>query len=188
MIYGVDLDPIAAGLAQLAVQLHTSEPGQPVVDMRRNLIQGNSLTGLATVQDLLNARHPETAWVRDELLQAGRAAAAAALYPSEQAEAVLSAIDFRAITRVFDEAAARLGGEAGGIHFPVRFPQVFRSRGSTCCSATRPGETSRPDPSGGWSAVFSTICKASGISSPTIACSPSGMRRCGAALTAGWGW
>jgi hypothetical protein len=51
MIYGVDLDPLAVSLAQSVIQIHAFVPDLPVIDTGATLIQGNSLTGLANIED-----------------------------------------------------------------------------------------------------------------------------------------
>ena len=51
-IYGVDMNPISVQLAQLAVWIHTFVPGLPLSFLEHNLIQGNSLIGIATSADL----------------------------------------------------------------------------------------------------------------------------------------
>lgn len=50
-IYGVDMNPISVQLAQLAVWIHTFVPGLPLSFLEHNLIQGNSLVGVATAAD-----------------------------------------------------------------------------------------------------------------------------------------
>ena len=50
-IYGVDMNPISVQLAQLAVWIHTFVPGLPLSFLEHNLIQGNSLVGVATKRD-----------------------------------------------------------------------------------------------------------------------------------------
>jgi hypothetical protein len=55
-VYGVDMNPISVQLAQLAVWIHTFVPGLPLSFLEHNLIQGNSLVGVANqadFQDLL---------------------------------------------------------------------------------------------------------------------------------------
>lgn len=56
-IYGVDMNPISVQLAQLAIWIHTFVPGLPLSFLEHNLIQGNSLVGVANqadFQDLLD--------------------------------------------------------------------------------------------------------------------------------------
>jgi hypothetical protein len=50
-IYGVDMNPISVQLAQLAVWIHTFVPGLPLSFLEHNLIQGNSLVGVANQRD-----------------------------------------------------------------------------------------------------------------------------------------
>jgi hypothetical protein len=50
-IYGVDMNPISVQLAQLAVWIHTFVPGLPLSFLEHNLIQGNSLVGVANEAD-----------------------------------------------------------------------------------------------------------------------------------------
>ena len=50
-IYGVDMNPISVQLAQLAVWIHTFVPGLPLSFLEHNLIQGNSLVGVANLRD-----------------------------------------------------------------------------------------------------------------------------------------
>jgi len=50
-IYGVDMNPISVQLAQLAVWIHTFVPGLPLSFLQHNLIQGNSLVGVANAAD-----------------------------------------------------------------------------------------------------------------------------------------
>lgn len=51
-IYGVDLNPLAVQLARLAVWIHTFVPGLPLSLLDRNLVQGNSLIGIGTVDEI----------------------------------------------------------------------------------------------------------------------------------------
>lgn len=51
-IYGVDLNNISVQLARLAVWIHTFVPGLPLSFLDRNLVRGNSLVGIGTVDDV----------------------------------------------------------------------------------------------------------------------------------------
>ena len=51
-IYGVDLNPLAVQLARLAVWIHTFVPGLPLSFLDRNLIRGNSLVGVGTIDEI----------------------------------------------------------------------------------------------------------------------------------------
>jgi hypothetical protein len=50
-IYGVDINPIAVELARLSLWVHTFVPGLPLSFLDHTLVVGNSLVGLATVQE-----------------------------------------------------------------------------------------------------------------------------------------
>lgn len=51
-IYGVDINPISVQLARLAVWIHTFVPGLPLSLLDRNLVCGNSLIGVGTVEEI----------------------------------------------------------------------------------------------------------------------------------------
>ena len=51
-IYGVDLNPLAVDLARLSIWVHTFVPGLPLSLLDHALVAGNSLVGIATVQQL----------------------------------------------------------------------------------------------------------------------------------------
>lgn len=51
-IYGVDLNPIAVELARLAIWIHTFIPGLPLSLLDYNLVHGNSLVGIATLEEM----------------------------------------------------------------------------------------------------------------------------------------
>lgn len=56
-IYGVDVNPLAVELARLSIWVHTFVPGIPLTYLDHNLVQGDSLSGIATIEevaDLLN--------------------------------------------------------------------------------------------------------------------------------------
>ncbi len=50
-IYGVDLNPIAVQLARLSLWTHTFVPGLPLSFLNHNLICGDSLVGVSTLQE-----------------------------------------------------------------------------------------------------------------------------------------
>ncbi len=50
-IYGVDLNPMAVDLARLSVWVHSFVPGLPLSLLDYNLVCGNSLVGIATLQE-----------------------------------------------------------------------------------------------------------------------------------------
>jgi hypothetical protein len=51
-IYGVDLNPLSVQLARLAVWIHTFVPGLPLSLLDHSLVHGNSLIGVATIDDI----------------------------------------------------------------------------------------------------------------------------------------
>lgn len=53
-IYGVDINQIAVDLARLAVWIHTFVPGLPMSALDHGLVQGNSLTGIGTLDEALD--------------------------------------------------------------------------------------------------------------------------------------
>ena len=50
-IYGVDLNQMAVDLARLSIWVHTFVPGLPLSLLDNNLVCGNSLVGIATIQE-----------------------------------------------------------------------------------------------------------------------------------------
>lgn len=53
-VYGVDSNEIAVELARLALWIHTFVPGLPLSFLNHNLITGNSLTGIGTLQEAVD--------------------------------------------------------------------------------------------------------------------------------------
>ena len=58
-IYGVDKNPVAVELARLAIWVHTFVPGLPLSFLDHNLVCGDSLTGVASVEDAAAAVVPK---------------------------------------------------------------------------------------------------------------------------------
>lgn len=50
-IFGVDLNPMAVELARLSIWIHTFVPGLPLSFLDRNLVIGNSLIGIGTLDE-----------------------------------------------------------------------------------------------------------------------------------------
>lgn len=50
-IFGTDLNPMAVELARLSIWIHTFVPGLPLSLLDQNLVQGNSLVGIATFDE-----------------------------------------------------------------------------------------------------------------------------------------
>jgi hypothetical protein len=57
-VFGVDLNPISVELARLAVWIHTFVPGLPLSFLDHNLVVGNSLTGIGTLDEVLDLLDP----------------------------------------------------------------------------------------------------------------------------------
>ena len=53
-IYGVDLNTLALELARLSIWIHTFVPGLPLTVLDHNLVQGNALVGIGTIEEIRN--------------------------------------------------------------------------------------------------------------------------------------
>jgi hypothetical protein len=51
-IYGVDLNTLAVELARLSIWIHTFVPGLPLTVLDHNLVQGNALVGIGTIDEV----------------------------------------------------------------------------------------------------------------------------------------
>jgi hypothetical protein len=58
-IYGLDINPIAVELARVSIWIHTFVRGLPMSSLDHNLVCANSLTGIGTVDEALDALVPE---------------------------------------------------------------------------------------------------------------------------------
>lgn len=58
-VYGIDINPLAVELSRLALWIHTFVPGLPMSTLDHNLVCGNSLTGIGSVEEGLNALMPD---------------------------------------------------------------------------------------------------------------------------------
>jgi hypothetical protein len=71
-IYGLDLNPMAVELSRLALWIHTFVPGLPMSNLDHGLVNANSLTGIGTIDEALDALQPDRApnamTVFDEIL------------------------------------------------------------------------------------------------------------------------
>ena len=54
-IYGVDINPLAVELARVGMWIHTFVPGLPLSFLDHNLAVGNSLTGIGTIEEAIDA-------------------------------------------------------------------------------------------------------------------------------------
>lgn len=57
-IYGLDVNPMAVELARLALWIHTFVPGLPMSNLDHGLVCANSLTGIGTIDEALDALQP----------------------------------------------------------------------------------------------------------------------------------
>ncbi len=57
-IYGLDVNPMAVELARLALWIHTFVPGLPMSNLDHGLVNANSLTGIGTIEEALDALQP----------------------------------------------------------------------------------------------------------------------------------
>ena len=115
-IYGIDVNEIAVELARLAVWIHTFVPGLPMSNLGHGLIHGNSLTGIGSVDELL------------ESLGAGGSNSQSTLGLTEIEDALAAAAEPIARAARISEAtltesleAAALHAEATELLKPLRF-------------------------------------------------------------------
>ena len=57
-VYGIDINPMAVELARLAIWIHTFVPGLPMSSLNHNLVCANSLTGIGSIDEALDALIP----------------------------------------------------------------------------------------------------------------------------------
>ncbi|PWS42344.1 hypothetical protein DKT74_22775 [Streptomyces sp. ZEA17I] len=57
-VYGLDINRMAVELARLAVWIHTFVPGLPMSSLDHGLVVGNSLTGMATIEEVIEVLDP----------------------------------------------------------------------------------------------------------------------------------
>ena len=57
-IYGLDINPMAVELARLALWIHTFVPGLPMSNLDHGLVNANSLTGIGSIDEALDALQP----------------------------------------------------------------------------------------------------------------------------------
>ena len=169
-IYGVDLNRVAVELARLSIWVHTFVPGLPLSFLDHNLIEGNSLTGVGTLDDVLRVFEPDAdpsapSLFRNQLVAMLDEAGEALSRLARTSDATKAEIDqareahreaFAAVAparAIFDVVAAQRAGacdlpehydpavfealaatdavrravaDLNPVHFPARFPEVFR--------------------------------------------------------------
>ena len=62
-IYGLDVNPLAVELSRLAIWIHTFVPGLPMSSLNHGLVCANSLTGIGTLDEAIQALSPDSALV-----------------------------------------------------------------------------------------------------------------------------
>ena len=60
-IYGLDINPLAVELSRLAIWIHTFVPGLPMSSLEHGLVCGNSLTGISSLEEGMDALLPSKA-------------------------------------------------------------------------------------------------------------------------------
>lgn len=80
-IYGIDVNPLALELSRLALWIHTFVPGLPMSSFDHNLVCANSLTGIGTVEEALDALVPGRQTGQASFVDAAIAEALAAAAP-----------------------------------------------------------------------------------------------------------
>ena len=140
-IYGVDLNRVAVELARLSIWVHTFVPGLPLSFLDHNLIEGNSLTGIGTLDEVLRVFEPDAdpaapSLFRSQLIEMLDAAADALSRLARTSDATKAEIDeareahreaLEAVAparAIFDVVAAHRAGEC---ELPVNFdPDVVQ--------------------------------------------------------------
>ncbi|WP_354563290.1 MULTISPECIES: hypothetical protein [unclassified Rhodococcus (in: high G+C Gram-positive bacteria)] len=134
-IYGLDLNLIAVELARLAIWIHTFVPGLPMSSLSHGLVVGNSLTGIATVDEVLDILDPDTSdgtismfedqildelnTARERLLRVARTSEATKKEVREAAKAHAQAMrDAQDVSAIFDAAIATRLGLIGRVATP----------------------------------------------------------------------
>jgi hypothetical protein len=126
-IYGLDVNPMAVELARLALWIHSFVPGLPMSNLDHGLVAANSLTGIGTIDEALDALQPgrapgETTFFDDVIIDNLASAKTLLLDVARAGEASKSEVEEGArllsqakaaadtARRIFDAAvAARLG-------------------------------------------------------------------------------
>lgn len=129
-IYGLDTNPMAVELARLAIWIHTFVPGLPMSNLDHGLANANSLTGIGTIDEAIDAlqpgRKPDEPSLFDEILtdqlvssksllsDVANASEANKAEVEESARLLAEARDAADTARqIFDAAVAIRSGEVG---------------------------------------------------------------------------
>jgi hypothetical protein len=67
-IYGLDINPLAVELSRLAIWIHTFVPGLPMSSLDHGLVCANSLTGISSVHEAMEAILPNRVGKRENLV------------------------------------------------------------------------------------------------------------------------
>jgi hypothetical protein len=139
-IYGLDVNRVAVELARVSIWIHTFVPGLPMSTLDHNLVVGNSLTGIATIDEVLGVLEPQRAPgqdslfaeeikqalqnARDRLLRAARTAEATKAEVREAARAHSQAMQDAADAKALMDAAVAI--RLGLIALPAGPEQAIR--------------------------------------------------------------
>ena len=111
-IYGLDLNLMAVELARLAIWIHTFVPGLPMSALDHNLVVGNSLTGIGTIDEVLDVLEPQrrpgqASFFADEITAALEAAKERLMRAARTAEATKAEVReaARAHAKAMEDAA-----------------------------------------------------------------------------------
>jgi hypothetical protein len=111
-IYGLDLNLMAVELARLGIWIHTFVPGLPMSSLDHNLVVGNSLTGIGTLNEVLDVLEPrrspgQASFYADEITEALEAAKDRLMRAARTAEATKAEVReaAKAYARAMEDAA-----------------------------------------------------------------------------------
>jgi hypothetical protein len=146
-IYGVDRNVIAVELARLSIWIHTFVPGVPLSFLDHNLVQGDSLTGIGTIEEAVGylteqasgkaAKHGQTSvfeqlihdWLEEAkkpLLRLARASDATRSELQKVREAAAEAREkAEPVRKLFDLVGAMRRGEAEPFQLGVSSDELF---------------------------------------------------------------
>ncbi len=143
-IYGLDLNLMAVELARLGIWIHTFVPGLPMSTLDHNLVVGNSLTGIGTVDEVLDVLEPQRipgqdSFFADEIRAALEAARIRLMRAAQTAEATKAEVReaAKAHAKAMEDAAdakalfdAAIGVRLGVVPLPTG-PQPAISAGNS---------------------------------------------------------
>ena len=152
-IYGLDLNLIAVELARLGIWIHTFVPGLPMSALDHNLVVGNSLTGIGTIDEVLDVLEPQRkpgqdSFFAEEIRAALDAARVRLMRAAQTAEATKAEVKeaARAHAKAMEDAAdakalfdAAVGVRLGVIPLPVGPEHAVSAGNSASVQATIAG-------------------------------------------------